>query len=292
MTAVIKHTIIGLALLSFLVGCSSSKNEKANGTGVPLSPKTIISDDAKSNYKIGNPYEIAGIRYVPEESFNHVETGLASWYGPGFHSRQTANGEPFDQRAMTAAHRTLQMPSIIRVTNLKNGRQAVLRVNDRGPYHADRILDVSEVAAEKLGFMRRGTTRVKIEVLGEPSKKVAELASRGATISELEAVRAEISSINASASKQKKGNKPTEAVKAGSAGNFVQAGAFRSLENANKHGVNLEKYGPYQVQTISLNGKPIHLVRIGPYENIGQAKQVLSKILTAGVKDAHVVTVR
>jgi rare lipoprotein A len=291
-SAVIKHTIIVLTLLSLLAGCSSSKNEKSNGTGVPLSPKTTISDDAQSNYKIGNPYEIAGIRYVPEESFNHVETGRASWYGPGFHSRQTANGEPFDQRAMTAAHRTLQMPSIIRVTNLKNGRQAVLRVNDRGPYHADRILDVSEAAAEKLGFMRRGTTRVKIQVLGEPSKKVAELASRGATISELEAVRAETSSITGLASKQEQRNQPTEAVKAGSSGNFIQAGAFRSLENANKYGVTLEKYGPYQVERVSLNGKPIYLVRIGPYENVSQAKQVLSKILTAGIKDAHVVTVR
>ncbi len=289
MKTVIKCCVIGLTLLSVLAGCSSSKNEKTDGTGVPLSPKVTISDDAQSTYKIGNPYEIAGIQYIPEESFNHVETGRASWYGPGFHSRLTANGEPFDQRAMTAAHRTLQLPSIIRVTNLKNGRQAVLRVNDRGPYHADRILDVSEIAAEKLGFMRRGTTRVKIEVLGDPSRRVAELARSGATISELEAVRAETASARVSLRKQ---NPSTNTVKAAKIGNFVQAGAFRDLAKAHKQGGNLQSYGPYQVETTNLNGKPIHLVRIGPYENLDQAKQILSKIVTAGIKDAHVVTVR
>ncbi|MBX2833487.1 MAG: septal ring lytic transglycosylase RlpA family protein [Micavibrio sp.] len=133
----------------------------------------------KGSYKVGNSYEVMGQRYQPVEKFAHIEKGKASWYGPNFHGKRTANGERFDKHALTAAHRTLQMPSIIRVTNLANNRSVILRVNDRGPFSKSRVLDVSEKAATVLGFKNQGTTNVQIEVLKAESQHVASLAKRG-----------------------------------------------------------------------------------------------------------------
>ncbi len=117
-------------------------------------------------YKVGKPYKIAGIRYVPREQPDHVETGTASWYGPGFHAKKTANGEIFDQNALTAAHRTLPLPSYAYVTNLENGRTLLVRINDRGPFKKGRMLDVSLKVARILGFEHSGTAQVKIKYAG------------------------------------------------------------------------------------------------------------------------------
>jgi rare lipoprotein A len=130
-------------------------------------------------YKVGKPYTINGITYVPTEEFSHVETGMASWYGPGFHGRPTANGERYDQHDRTAAHRTLQMPAIVRVTNLDNGQSTVVRVNDRGPYAHDRVLDLSRAAANDLDMIRAGVARVRIEQLSAESQTVKEVAQNG-----------------------------------------------------------------------------------------------------------------
>ena len=289
-----QNTIIGIGFLALLAGCSTSRDERSDGIDVPLSPQITITPDATSNYKVGTPYTIAGIQYQPEERFVHEETGQASWYGPGFHSRLTANGEPFDQRAMTAAHRTLQLPSIIHVTNLSNGRTAVLRVNDRGPYHADRILDVSEVAAEELGFMRRGTTKVKIKVLEGPSRAVAELASSNATIKELENIRlvaarsfkSPDSQVNRQTRKKAEYSDPAQA------GTFIQTGAFSIEKNAHRQGLSLIEFGQYLVKKSEYKGKPIFLVRFGPFENVQEAKKALFRFAEAGTKGAHVVTVQ
>jgi rare lipoprotein A len=130
-------------------------------------------------YKVGAPYKIDGITYVPMEEFQYVETGMASWYGPGFHGRYTANGEVYDQHDHTAAHRTLQMPAVLRVTNLDNGQSTVVRVNDRGPYARARILDLSKAAAEKLGMTQSGTARVRIEQLEMESQAMKQIALGG-----------------------------------------------------------------------------------------------------------------
>jgi rare lipoprotein A len=130
-------------------------------------------------YKIGAPYTIDGITYTPMEEFQHVETGVASWYGPGFHGKSTANGEVYDQTDHTAAHRTLQMPSVLRVTNLDNGQSTVVRVNDRGPFARARVLDVSRAAAEELGMTRSGTARVRIEQLEMESQAMKQIALNG-----------------------------------------------------------------------------------------------------------------
>ena len=117
-------------------------------------------------YRIGQPYTVAGRVYVPEENINYSAEGMASWYGDDFHGRYTANGEIFDMHSISAAHPTLPLPSYVRVTNLTNSRSIVVRVNDRGPYASDRLIDVSVRTAELLGFYGHGITRVKVEYIG------------------------------------------------------------------------------------------------------------------------------
>lgn len=135
--------------------------------------------ESKGTYKVGQPYQVDRVWYYPKESFDHSETGIASWYGPGFDGKLTANGEVYDQNKLTAAHRTLQMPSLVRVTNLENGRSVVLRVNDRGPFKHGRVIDVSKRAADLLGFIGDGTARVRVDVLSEESQKLAAAAKAG-----------------------------------------------------------------------------------------------------------------
>ncbi len=121
-------------------------------------------------YKIGKPYQIAGRWYYPKEDYNYSETGIASWYGEDFNGKRTANGERYNMNTLTAAHRTLPLPCIVKVTNLQNGRSVVVRVNDRGPYVKDRIIDLSKHGAQLLGYMGQGTTKVKVEIMEKESK--------------------------------------------------------------------------------------------------------------------------
>ncbi len=139
--------------------------------GTPSAPgaQPSLGDQALGKYKIGNPYQIDGVWYVPAEQPNYDEVGLASWYGDEFHAKQTANGELFDMNAFTAAHKTLPMPSIVEVTNLENGQKMQLRVNDRGPFVGDRIIDLSRAAASALGFGTKGLTKVRVRYVG-PAK--------------------------------------------------------------------------------------------------------------------------
>src|SRR5260370_15863103 len=135
--------------------------------GVSSSPRVVEFGEpvAKGGgtYRVGKPYTVAGRVYVPEEDVNYSEEGIASWYGDDFHGRQTANGEVFDMASLTAAHPTLPMPSYARVTNLSNGKSLIVRVNDRGPYHGNRLIDVSNKAAELLEFKGKGVARVRVE---------------------------------------------------------------------------------------------------------------------------------
>jgi len=130
-------------------------------------------------YLVGTPYSINGTWYYPAENPSYSVVGTASWYGREFHGNSTANGERFDSRRMTAAHTTLPMPVLVRVTNLDNNKSCVLRVNDRGPFVAGRILDVSEAAAEELGFRMQGTARVRVEYVGRADGKPPQVATAG-----------------------------------------------------------------------------------------------------------------
>jgi rare lipoprotein A (peptidoglycan hydrolase) len=141
--------------------------------------KGLVSYDKCNGgyYKIGTPYKIGGQMFYPKEYNNYREQGLASWYGEDFHNKKTANGEIFNMNGMTAAHRTLPLPSIVRVTNLENKKSILLRVNDRGPFvdEKSRIMDLSKAAAKELGFSNKGLTNITVELLspetGEYRKK-------------------------------------------------------------------------------------------------------------------------
>lgn len=124
----------------------------------------------KGHYKVGKPYTVMGQTYYPREQPNYKEVGMASWYGDEFHNRRTANGETFDMNDYTAGHRTLPMPCIVRVTNLENGKSIKVRINDRGPFVKNRIIDVSKKTAKALGFKEKGTTKVRVEYLKKESE--------------------------------------------------------------------------------------------------------------------------
>jgi peptidoglycan lytic transglycosylase len=140
------------ALVLALAACGSDSAGPAKGPG--------------PHFKIGQPYKINGRWYYPEFVTEYEATGVASWYGSSYHGRLTANGEVYDMYALTAAHPTLQLPSVVEVVNLENGRSLVLRVNDRGPFVDDRLIDLSLAAARALGFERQGLAQVQVRYLG------------------------------------------------------------------------------------------------------------------------------
>ena len=162
----------GLALLVADCGGAtlSGRHPSELKYGVASSPRVIPEGQpipkGGGREMIGQPYVVAGRTYVPHPGKGYRREGWASWYGSAFHGRLTANGEIFDREAVAAAHPTLPLPSLVRVTNAANGKSLVVRVNDRGPYEAGRVIDVSERAAEALEFRRRGTTRVSVRYLG------------------------------------------------------------------------------------------------------------------------------
>src|SRR5437868_5798524 len=164
---------VAIAACLMLANCASSGKFASRVDpryGVSSSPRVVELGDpvpkGGGTYRVGKPYMVAGRVYVPEEDINYREEGLASWYGDDFHGRLTANGEIFDMGALTAAHPTLPMPCYARVTNILNGKSLIVRVNDRGPYHGNRLIDVSNRAAELLEFKGNGVARVRVEYVG------------------------------------------------------------------------------------------------------------------------------
>ncbi|HEY8383530.1 MAG TPA: septal ring lytic transglycosylase RlpA family protein [Microvirga sp.] len=153
--------------------CSQKMSGVDPKYGVAASPRVVKDGDpvpkGGGRQLVGKPYTVAGRTYVPRENPNYVNEGLASWYGANFHGRLTANGEVFDRQSIAAAHTTMPLPSYARVTNVQNGRSIIVRVNDRGPYHGNRIIDVSQRTAEALDFKHMGTARVRVEYVGRAS---------------------------------------------------------------------------------------------------------------------------
>src|SRR6266704_2409162 len=163
--------VMALALpASALAACSTSAPFRALTS--PLASTQRSPNDQEpiakggGSFKIGQPYELNGHTYVPAEDPNYRTEGMASWYGPDFHGKPTANGEIFDMNGISAAHPTLPMPSYLRVTNLANGRSIIVRINDRGPYARERVTDLSVGAARALGFYEQGLARVRVEYVG------------------------------------------------------------------------------------------------------------------------------
>lgn len=261
----------------------------------------------KGTFKVGSPYKIDGKMYYPKESYDLVETGIASWYGPQFHGRKTANGETFDMNELTAAHRTLQMPSLVRVTNLENGRSLVVRVNDRGPYKRGRIIDLSKKAAELLGYKEKGTAKVRLEVLREESVKVAEIAKSGRATTGYEIAANNRQPIT-TASSASAPAPVTKEILPGHARNgqfypdpvitempvvpsniYVQAGAFSVYDNAVNLRNSLAQFAPANLYPAQVNGQQFYRVRLGPVESVEQADEILARLVSGGHNEALII---
>ena len=263
----------------------------------------------------GNPpfYDVMGKRYfVLSSGVGYVERGVASWYGPGFHKVRTSTGEPYDMYAMTAAHKTLPLPAYVRVTNLQNGRSIVVRVNDRGPFVGNRIIDLSYTAASKLGMLRNGTAMVEVRTLEPVSADtplVAQVTTPNAapnaapnsaptaaplTATPLTAAAGAPPPAQASAA-----SPPAEAVSDPAAGAvstvpvpralFIQAGAFSDPTNAERLMEKLRGggYGKVFVRDNEIAGRKMYRVRIGPVPSVAEFDRIVAALERVGVTDAH-----
>lgn len=157
------NLFVGLVAAFSLSACASPAADTSAQAAATAQPDVVVQTEPL--HKTANlSYKIAGKRYQPTKKIEQFsQTGKASWYGPGFHGKKTSSGERFDMNTLSAAHRTLPIPSYARVTNLSNGKSVIVRINDRGPFHGNRVMDVSKAAAKELGFIHTGTANVKVE---------------------------------------------------------------------------------------------------------------------------------
>lgn len=252
------------------------------------------------------PYNVLGRSYVPESSLRAIrQSGIASWYGKKFHGQMTSIGEPYDMFSMTAAHPTLAIPSYARVTNLSNGRSVVVRVTDRGPFHADRIIDLSYAAAYRLGYVNEGSTKVEVEaILPDDSTKLvyaqvkppAPLPKRPAVNAdrdeiELLATRPETSQTSAGSYSAGGTSSPTHLPSANPKGIFLQLGAFSNADNADNLRSHLSRELDWLNEGILVSASGgMHRVQLGPYASRADAEKVAEKIrLALGYKPGLVV---
>ena len=295
------------AVALLLAACASS--EDLNEVSVP--PNAGV-------YKIGQPYQIDGTWYYPREQPDYDETGVASWYGPTFYGHHTANGEVFDAEALTAAHRTLPMPVNVRVTDLENGRSLILRINDRGPFAKGRIIDVSERAAKLLGFYGEGTARVRVTFVaradlpnGQPqpdatppeianavpaapttSVQVASLSNvPGAVVADPPAAAAAAPAPAQPSAQDVAATQPTGQVSIQPVPAvthlYVQVGAFDDYQNAKRMTARLGS--GLRISTIVRNGQKLYRVRLGPFDQVSDADQALTRVSGQGSNDARIV---
>lgn len=280
--------IVPLLLIS---GCTQV--ELASHLGKKMAGSNVKS---VGTYKVGSPYKIKGKKYYPAVDYNYNETGVASWYGPNFHGKKTANGEIFDQNELTAAHKTLPLPSIVRVTNLENGRSLIVRVNDRGPYAHKRIIDLSKRSAELLGFRSKGITKVRVKVLEAESRQVASVAKSGRDTSGMEVPmnrgNYKYASLNNSTSNVKNSNFHAKRIVSSPLASrqriFVQTGAFSTRENAMKYASSLDSFGRAQISPIKVDGNMFFRVRL-PAINESVADELVGKLAQSGYKNALIV---
>jgi rare lipoprotein A len=267
---------------------------------------------AQPGYKIGKPYQVGGVWYYPAVNYDYDETGVASWYGPGFVGHPTASGETYDQNAMTAAHKTLPLPTLVRVTNLENGRQIQLRINDRGPFVNDRIIDLSRRAAQLLGVEQQGTAKVRVQVMAEESRALALSAGAGEEAQGPQPSAAPTTKVTTEALPGSTkpavppAGAPPKAIALGNApvpqpspvvvqeqvhatNLFIQAGAFLQLGNADRLRAKLSDVGSARVVPVQLGAQRFYRVRLGPIDTVAQADAMLGRVIAMGNKDARLV---
>jgi len=235
-------------------------------------------------YKLGAPYEVGGTWYVPAEEPAYDEEGLASWYGNGLNGRPTANGEVFDASMATAAHTTLPMPSIVEVTNLENGRTLRVRLNDRGPFQSGRLIDLSRGAAEQLGFVDKGTARVRVRYVGparldhptEPLYVVRDLPSA-------------LPPTPAPASAPMPSGWDVAASTVSDGGFQIQAGAFSDPARAERVAASLAHTGAASVRPVDVGGRRLYRVVVGSWADQAGADRARLQVAALGFADARVI---
>ncbi len=257
-----------MAAASFIVltsGCSVMLERDGPGSEVPSGQVVNAIPKAEPRSRYGNPesYEVLGKRYYTlKTSHGFQERGIASWYGKKFHGRKTSSGEVYDMYQMTAAHKHLPLPTYVKVTNLENGRSAVLRVNDRGPFHENRVIDLSYAAALKLGLAKKGTAFVEVTAINEDQSVLTAKvdAKSQAAMDDL--------------------------------GLYLQIGAFNDRLNAQRLSQRVAQFVPKKVRIHEAsNGTgAIYRVQLGPIASVDIADQLVDTLFDLGINEHHFVS--
>src|SRR3954451_16389652 len=316
--AVVSNLVNGLLITVTalaLGGCTENRS----------APKAGVQGQARSggSCKVCESYQVKGVWYYPKEHFSYDETGIASWYGPGFHAESTANGETFDQNELTGAHKTLPMPSLVRVTNLENGRSIIVRINDRGPFVPGRIIDLSRRSAQLLGFEGQGSAKVRVSILPEESRAVAAAAragQAGVSVADVSpdgapkpvaAPRASVQVEGAPIARQvaeRAAFDPSQTVGGATVDGrflpaavvantpvrsngrlYVQAGAFTVYDNANRLRARLSYLGNARIDPTMVGNTQYFRVRVGPLPSVEAADSILNQVIEGGNNGARVI---
>ncbi|PIW47497.1 MAG: septal ring lytic transglycosylase RlpA family protein [Zetaproteobacteria bacterium CG12_big_fil_rev_8_21_14_0_65_54_13] len=252
-------------------GCAKPATQMPAASDRPQLP-----DGRDGVRKTGTPYMIDGRRYTPMQvETAYDETGVASWYGKDFHGKPTANGEHYDMHTLSAAHKTLPLPTLVRVTNLENGRTVIVRVNDRGPFVKERLIDLSYAAARELGYERQGTAHVRVQTL---EAAPVDMLAAGAAIKARE--HADMVRVNRPA--------PLTTVHSGKL--FVQLGAFSVQENAlRQQKLLLPRHPEAHLVSVPIAGRTMYRVRIGPFMQADQVEKTVLTLRQEGFSDTMVI---
>ncbi len=318
------HILAAIAVLQ-LAACAETKlvlhvAKRIGEAGVDASsgePPPVSGE----KIRVGKPYQVKEVWYYPKRQPDYDETGIASWYGEKFHGRRTANGEIYDMNALTAAHKTLPLPTNVRVTNLTNGRSMILRVNDRGPFAHGRIIDVSRRAAQLLGFQGAGTAKVRVQAMERGEVKVADRAETtaaerkalpalprkgvqsqrlapppgtreararlrdGASVTRVAAAPPRSDALLArdepSVAVAVQPVKPTRI--------FIQAGSFIKYDNAHRLRARLAYLGPTKIKAVWVREREFFRVRVGPVQTVERADGILDSVIAKGITDARII---
>ena len=305
-----------IIIFSFLSSCTSVE------LAANLGKKVIFKKDQIKNsnaiYKIGNPYVVDGKRYFPKKNLNYDEKGIASWYGPKFHGKLTANGEIFNQYKLTAAHKTLPIPSAVKVTNLKNNKSIIIRVNDRGPFVNDRIIDLSYHSAKKLNLLEAGTGFVRVQILRPESILLEKLAKKGkfpeinditkkttppinqvnfSNVSIKEIGKTKLDDNNEeSLNKNKTDTHIEEAKKRVDVLKindkkykiWIQIASFSNKKSASILKNKFNSIKNINIKKFNFKGKTFFRVRVGPFKKIKETKKIYNLLINSGMEGTKI----
>ena len=293
--------LIFIFFLVLIQGCTSSIEIAANLGKKYLIPKEEQKRIQKPIYKIGKKYNVDGKYYYPKKDLYYNKTGIASWYGPKFHGKLTANGEIYNQYALTAAHKTLPLPSAVKVTNLKNNKSIVLRINDRGPFVNDRIIDLSSKAADILDLKRAGTGLVRVKILREKSLYLEKLAKQGSfpEIADLKQVEFPNVTIPNKVAVKIKNTNNNKIITKKINYNFknlnkeykiyIKLASFNSNKNAKLMKKKISYIDKVKVYKIFKSNKVLYQVKAGPFSSVEKVDELHSLLLKKGMQGAKII---